>query len=98
MQFVRTNGRGRETFRQITGNLQDGIWFPGAEDYLAYAFDLRSIIHTLTKQSLIVYHPDECIVQCQQWSERIQHRWRLLNPDQQPLIAKETRFTTQQND
>ena len=35
-------------------------------------------------------------MQCQQWSERIQHRWRLLNPDQQPLIAKETRFTAQQ--
>ena len=57
MQFVRQHGRGRETFRQITGNLQDGIWFPGAEDYLAYAFDLLSPIHTLTKRSLIVYHP-----------------------------------------
>ena len=50
----RKEGRGRETFRQITGNLQDGIWFPGAEDYLAYAFDLRSPIHTLNDRSLIV--------------------------------------------
>ena len=95
IQFVRSKGRGRETFRQITGNLQDGIWFPGAEDYLAYAFELRSPLHTLTSKSLIVYDPHECAAQCTQWGERIQNRWRLLNPDQQPLIHKETRFTDQ---
>lgn len=96
MQFVRQHGRGRETFRQVTGNLQDGIWFPGAEDYLAYAFDLLSPIHDLPSNSLIVYHPKECFTQSRQWSARIQNRWRLLNPDQQPLICKETRFTSQQ--
>ena len=95
MQFVRRNERGRETFRQITGNLQDGIWFPGAEDYLAYAFDLVSPVQEQPAQSLIVYHPQECLTQCRQWNERIQNRWRLLNPDQQPLIHKETRFTGQ---
>ena len=95
MQFVRRHNRGRETFRQITGNLQDGIWFPGAEDYLAYAFDLLSPVHDLPANSLIVYHPKECLKQSKQWADRIQNRWRLLNPDQQPLIHKETRFTTQ---
>ena len=96
MQFVRSHNRGRETFRQITGNLQDGIWFPGAEDYLAYAFDLQSPIQSLSSQSLIVLNPEACLAECQLWSERIQHRWRLLNPDQQPLIDRGTRFTSKE--
>lgn len=93
MRFIRKEGRGRETFRQITGNLQDGIWFPGAEDYLAYAFDLTSPIAELSEQSLIILDPPKCIEQAQRWSDRIQNRWRLLNPHQKPLIEKSTRFS-----
>ena len=93
MRFIRKEGRGRETFRQITGNLQDGIWFPGAEDYLAYAFDLLSPIVELTEQSLIILDPPKCMEQAQRWSDRIQNRWRLLNPHQKPLIEKSTRFS-----
>ena len=97
MQFVRSHNRGRETFRQITGNLHDGIWFPGAEDYLSYAFDLQSPIQSLPSQSLIVVNPTGCFAESQLWSERIQNRWRLLNSNQQPLIEKQTRFTSKES-
>ena len=58
--------------------------------------NLQSPIHTLDESVSDRLPSRRMPCECQQWSERIQHRWRLLNPDQQPFIAKQTRFTSQQ--
>ena len=93
-QFIRVQKRGRETYRQVIGNLQDGIWFPGAEDYLPYTFTLQHPTHDLDSTDIIVSNPTACIEQVSMWSERIKNRWRLLNPEQRPLIDKSARFTS----
>ena len=53
-QFIRVQKRGRETYRQVIGNLQDGIWFPGAEDYLPYTFTLQHPTQGLDTRNIIV--------------------------------------------
>ena len=93
-QFIRVQKRGRETYRQVIGNLQDGIWFPGAEDYLPYTFTLQHPTQGLDTRNIIVSNPKRCVEQISLWSERIENRWRLLNPEQRPLIDKSARFTS----
>ncbi len=95
--FVREQGRGRETMRQVIGNLKDGIWFPCAEDYLAYAFDVQSPTDVDDDCKISIFNPAECTKQADMWSNRIQHRWRLLNPEQQPLIERGARFASKQD-
>ncbi len=94
-RFVQEHRRGRETFRQITGNLQDGIWFSGVEDYLSHAFDLESPIAGLTSQQIILLEPKRSLETLHLWSSRIHNRWRLLKSEQRPLVDASARFTTQ---
>ena len=58
-KYVRKNNRGRELFRQVSTNLQDGLWFPGAEDYLP-PFDLESPISNTRHSQILCIEPNKC--------------------------------------
>ena len=92
VQYVRKHGRGRELFRQISGNFQDGIWFPGAEDYLPSLCKLVNPALTMSDASLLFINPSKCLDEANRWTTRLHNRWNLFTKEQTPLIEKNARF------
>ena len=92
VQYVRKHGRGRELFRQISGNFQDGIWFPGAEDYLPSLCKLVNPSLIMSDARLLFINPSKCLDEANRWTTRLHNRWNLFTKEQTPLIEKNARF------
>ena len=89
--FVQEKGHGRALLRRIMQDFTDGIWFPGADEYLPSAWNLVNP-RTEVPHQFISIDGNRCagIIAKQEFA--LEQRWQLFTEEQTPLLSPTARF------
>ncbi|MEC7948295.1 MAG: CarD family transcriptional regulator, partial [Myxococcota bacterium] len=83
-------GGGQQTRRAVLRELREGLWFPGAEDYLAA---LHPVVDPLTFiDDVVLLEPDRIESELGRFEALARDRWLALPVDDRPVILPEDRF------
>jgi len=92
---VDASGTGQVRRRRLLGDLKEGLWFPGAEDYLCA---LHALVPPTTRLvdlgpgRVFVVERRDAEVDVDHFDRRWRERWELLAAEDRPLIAPHARF------
>ena len=86
--FIRQQGYGRDLRRQILSNFENGIWFPGAEDYLPFLVELQT-----PNPKWLLIDSENCFSTLERWDKEIKNRWSLRKKEHRPLIDSSLRYS-----
>ncbi len=75
--------------RRVLQDLRNGVWFPGAEDYLPALVDLAPLT---PGTPLYVVEPDLVNAELQRYDEQVRARFDALDPDDRPLVRPYDRY------
>jgi transcription-repair coupling factor (superfamily II helicase) len=85
-------GGGQQTRRAVLRELKEGLWFPGAEDYLAA---LHPVVDPLRfADDILLLEPDRIDEELLRFEALVTDRWLALPVDDRPVILPEARFAT----
>ena len=79
---------------RIINDLKNGIWFPGAEAYIAACYPLSPIIKQCS--NIILYEDIESESLLYDWAKRLPMRWEALGETDHPPIDPTLRFLNAQ--
>ena len=89
-EAVDAMGGGQRTRRRVLGELKQGLWFPGAEDYLPA---LHAVVAPLARmRSVLVVEPEAVHAELERFEALAWSRWRDLDIDERPPVLPERRF------
>jgi transcription-repair coupling factor (superfamily II helicase) len=75
--------------RRVLQDLRNGVWFPGAEDYLPALVDLAAI---RPGAPLYVVEPDLVRAELRRFDEQVRARFDALDPEDRPLVRPFDRY------
>ncbi|MFZ5478460.1 MAG: transcription-repair coupling factor [Myxococcota bacterium] len=75
--------------RRILSDLRNGIWFPGAEDYLPALADVGPVA---VGRPLYVVEPDLVRAELARFAEQARARFDALEPEDRPLVRPSDRY------
>ena len=81
----------KEEISRILQDLEQGFWFPGAEDYLPLLWNLVSA--TIQAQHLFFLHPSEITQKMTYWDLQVANRWMHIEESERPSIDPLMRFS-----
>lgn len=85
-------GAGYTTRRRVLSELKEGLWFPGAEDYLPA---LHALVDPLSYASrIVVVDPDALRIELRRFEEMTRDRWTTVPVEERPVVLPELRYTT----
>ncbi|MFT4978209.1 MAG: transcription-repair coupling factor (superfamily II helicase), partial [Myxococcota bacterium] len=85
-------GTGHATRRRVLSELKEGLWFPGAEDYLPA---LHELVDPITYASrCIVVEPEAVQIELRRFEEASADRWTTLPAEERPVVLPELRYAT----
>jgi len=85
--YIRSKGHGRERRRHLLSSFENGLWQPGAEDYLPALFELQP-----RACNYLLIEPSDCFRSLQHWTKTTTERWKFRNQELLPLIDETLRF------
>lgn len=92
VQAVGQMGGGQQTRRAVLRELKEGLWFPGAEDYLAA---LHPVVDPLgLADDVVLLEPDRIDEELDRFEALATDRWVALPVDDRPVILPTERFAT----
>jgi len=91
-EAVEQLGSGHTTRRRVLTELKEGLWFPGAEDYLGVLYPLGSILDGAS--TAIMVEPDQINIELGAFEEQILAGWAAVDPQVGPLVLPWDRFVT----
>ena len=94
---VDTSGSGQVRRRKLLADFKEGLWFPGAEDYLCALHPLDSLQARFTDLGpgrVFVLQGRDADADLDHFDRRWRERWTLLADEDRPLIDPDARFLT----
>lgn len=73
-------------------DFKQGIWFPGAEDYISACYKLSWLLDQCS--DVILYQPQQCNKQFRSWCDRLPSRWEHLDRHDHPPIDPSLRYAS----
>ncbi len=95
MAAVDRLGSGHMRRRRLLKELKEGLWFPGAEDYLGALHPVEPLHARLSALGLgrvVIVEPRELAPELERFHAQQQRRWEELPPSDTPVILPEDRF------
>jgi transcription-repair coupling factor (superfamily II helicase) len=93
MKAVDAMGGGQQTRRAVLRELREGLWFPGAEDYLSALHPVVDPLSYIRRgRGVVVVEPEAVHAELERFSGVVSHRWNSLDPDERPPVLPETRY------
>jgi transcription-repair coupling factor (superfamily II helicase) len=90
MQAVDALGVGHSTRRRVLAELKEGLWFPGAEDYLTA---LHPVVDPLAyADDVVLLEPERITEELERFALLAKDRWNALEPEDRPIVIPEQRF------
>ena len=83
-------GRSQGLRNRAMNDLKNGLWFPGAEAYIAASYPLFPVIKHCS--NIILYDSIECESVMVDWSKKLPHRWETLDNTDTPPINPALQF------
>ncbi len=90
MEAVDHIGEGHANRRAVLRELREGLWFPGAEDYLAALWPVVEILDHAS--DVVVVDPGPVDDELDRFEALVRDRWQALEPQDRPVILPERRF------
>ena len=81
---------GHATRRRVLSELREGLWFPGAEDYLPALHELVDPLSYV--EQVLVVEPDAVHIELRRFEEMSADRWTTLPPAERPVVLPELRY------
>lgn len=78
-----------KTWRRVVGQLRDGAWFSGAEDYVPALVDVDAV---KPRRPLYAWEPERVRAELSAAAEQVKARWAAIPPDDRPLVRPEDRY------
>ena len=75
--------------RRVLQDLRNGVWFPGAEDYLPALMDLAPVAPAAP---LYVVEPDLVHAELRRFEEQVRARFDAMDPEDRPLVRPFDRY------
>ncbi len=91
-EVVDQTGVGHATRRRVLEELREGIWFPGAEDYLPALHELRPLWDYTP--NLVVIDEAQVQEEARAFSEIVRARWEAADPNERPPVLPVRRYVT----
>jgi transcription-repair coupling factor (superfamily II helicase) len=91
-EVVDETGVGHATRRRVLEELKEGIWFPGAEDYLPALHELRPLWDYAP--TLVVIDEAQVQEEARAFSEIVRARWESADPNERPPVVPQRRYVT----
>ena len=88
---VQKHGGNIQTRRRVLSELSNGLWFPGAEDYLPALWPLSCPLQHA--KTCIAFFPERVKDNLLEWSDSALRRWENLEKEHRPLIAEHLRYS-----
>ncbi len=90
MAGVEAAGGGQKRRRRVLEDLREGLWFPGAEDYLPALHPLVSPLGYA--RDVVVVDADKVNDELIRFERLIETRWDAEDPDERPLTSPDERY------
>ncbi len=97
MRAVDHIGAGHMRRRRLLKELKEGLWFPGAEDYLPALHPVQPIhdrFARLPPGRVLVVDPRELGAELERFHSQQQRRWEQIPALERPVVLPEDRFCT----
>jgi len=91
-EVVDETGAGHATRRRVLEELKEGIWFPGAEDYLPALHELRPLWDYAP--TLVVIDEAQVQEEARAFHEIVRARWESADPNERPPVVPHRRYVT----
>ena len=86
-------GGGQATRRRVLQELKSGIWFPGAEDYLAALHDVVPLLSYLAgPEQLTVIEPRAVFEELAIFEQLTRNRWNTVPVEERPVVRPVDRY------
>lgn len=82
-------GGGHATRRRVLSALREGLWFPGAEDYLPALHPLVDVLNYT--ENVVVVEFDAVAIELRRFGEAVADRWRTLPVEERPVVRPSLR-------
>lgn len=91
---VEAGGASHLLRRRVMADLQQGLWFPAAEDYLCALHPLCGLLELAAgaRVEVLVAEPAEVGAELERAHRVAEERWRLLDPMERPAVDPRERF------
>ena len=95
LAVVDARGSGQVHRRKVLGDLKEGLWFPGAEDYLPALHPLEPLTERLSDLGpgrVFVVDGRDAEAELDHFDRRWRERWTLLADEDRPLVDPTDRY------
>ena len=87
---VDETGAGHAVRRRVLSDLREGLWFPGAEDYLPA---LHALVAPLSYGGRVIVVDHEAVAEeLDRFERQVHTRWDAAAPEDRPALAPEARY------